>query len=156
MPSRFEVAKTRENAYEVRLGTPGWEEGGPSFHYKLTVEAEDIENIKMSSGEWSNRKTKDGKVVFTGAAYGFPADALRAINPKSVRCEVLKGSEVPSFNATYIDETAKEPKRETLATMQKDYTWYVSPWANPMVRNSAIGLGIIGAGLAVTKALEWW
>jgi len=30
------------------------------------------------------------------------------------------------------------------------------PWLAPTVRNASIGLGAIGVGLVVTKALEWW
>jgi len=29
-------------------------------------------------------------------------------------------------------------------------------WDRPMVRNTAIGLGVVGAGLTLTKVLEWW
>jgi len=150
MPSRFEIAKTGPNTHEVRLGTPGWKKGDPTFGYRLTIEAENVENINMEKGEWENRKVEDGKVIITGTVLGFPWDSVRATNITSARCEVRDVSEVPSFNVTYIDETAKEPKRKTLATTKKDYTW--TP-GMPLWQKIAIGAGIAGVvGLAWMKA----
>jgi len=150
MPSRFEIAKTGPNTHEVRLGTPGWEKGDPKFFYRLTVEAENVENIGMEPKEWKRRVVEDGKVVISSIVWGFPGDSVRVTNISSARCQVAEGSEVPSFNVTYIDETAKEPKRKTLATTKKDYTW--TP-GMPLWQKIAIGAGIAGVvGLAWMKA----
>jgi len=152
MPGRFEIEKTGPDTHEVKVGVPGKIEKGKWFRYRLTVEAERVENIDMDPREWENREVKDGKVVITGNVRAW--DSVRAINITSARCEVREGSDIPSFNVVY--RYREEGIRETLATMQKDYTWYVNPWANPMVK---AGVGIAGVAVAtgiVGRWLDWW
>jgi len=150
MTAILEIAKVGTDEHTVEIRTEG-----PDILYEITVQAEDVENIGMEPEEWSGRRVEDGKVIFTGVA-GPPADSVRATNISMARCRVREGSDVPAFNAVYVDKTAKEPKRETLATMQKDYTWYVSPWANPMVK---AGVGVVGVTVAtgiIGRWLDWW
>jgi len=151
MPARLEIAKVEEpDVYEVRV--KGLGRGEPSLSYRLVVEAEKVENIRMT--KWEDRRVEDGRVIFTEAVK--VVDSVRAFAPTRASLAVTEDSEVPSFNAVYIDETVEPPKEETLATMQKEYTWYVSPWVNPTVK---AGVGIAGIAVAtgaITKWLGWW
>jgi len=149
MPSRFEIAKTGSDTHEVRLGTPGWEEGVPLLQFRLTIEAESVENINMETEEWENRKMKNGKVIITGVAVGFPWDSVRAFGLTSARCEVREKSEMPSFNATYIDETAREPKRVTLARKRVDYKL----WRGPLKIEPRLRPAFIHNGLALVRQI---
>jgi len=155
MPGRFEVAKTGPNTHEVGISFPEWEEGDPNFRYRLIIEAENVENINIESGEWEKREVKNGKVIVEGnVSTGW--DNVLATNITRVRCQVREGAKIPSFNVTYIDKTVKNPKRRTLATMQKDYTWYVSPWANPTVKAGAGVVGVVVATGIIGRWLDWW
>jgi len=148
VPSRFEIAKTGPNTHEVRLGTPEYEVG-EYFRYKVTIEAGSIENIRMEEEEWKNRKVKDGKVIITAIVGAFPKDAVRATSLTSVRCQVRGESEMPTFNATYIDETAKKPKRRTLAKKRTDYKL----WRGPLGIEPRLRPAFVHNGLALVRRL---
>jgi len=157
MPYLFEIAKTGENEYVVRLGKPGYEPGDPDFHYVLTIDAERVENINLKDYEWENRTVEDGKLIIRGDTTKLGRDRVRIIGPTSVRCQVQKDRPgAKYFDATFVDETVAEPERETLATMQKDYTWYPSIWHRPYVKEATAVVGVAVATGIVGKWLGWW
>jgi len=146
MPARFEIAKVGPEKHAVRaIGLEELNRGDEWFYYKLAVDAEKVEQGRIGDEEWRNRKVKNGKMILVGRV--LKGDSVIATNTSSARCEVRKESPVPSFNVTYIDETAKEPKRRTLAKKRTDYKLWRGPLGiEPRLRPAFVhnGLAFIG------------
>jgi len=153
MPARFEIRKVAPDQYRVRMtGKTG------AFVYRLEMNKDaELENIKMEEEEWPPAEEED-KSVIEGWVGPDKWDSLRARNLKTatLKVRITERSRVRSFDAYFVDETVTPEKEELLAEDVMEYTWYVSPWANPTVR---AGVGIVGVAVAtgvISKWLGWW
>jgi len=161
MPGHLEIAKVGKDTHEIRLSG----QGGERLDYELWFRARNAENINFDEAEWPPKK-KDDYYYIGRPDVGFgvwgsleePADSCRAHGLTEVKLErKLKDKDSAKvFNVYYVDETTGRAKRKTVAKGVTEYTWYVSPWANPVVK---AGLGVIGVAIAtgfIGSQLNWW
>jgi len=158
MAGRIDLRKTSEGVHEMHFGNTEFERTERPLRWKVEFWAEEYENIDLEEREWPPLKA-DGKYVLAGATYKYPFDRFKVedILWVQVSAEPQTPKDLETFDLYYVDATV-EPPRETILAKDVDFAqWGDVPfWERPMVRNSAIGLGVVGAGLVVTKALEWW
>lgn len=155
------MVRTGEDLYEVRIDQEV--SPPPRTFYEVRFSGVNPTNLKMNTGqggpeysEWPPVKV-DGDWILQGlVGKGRDAFQVESMTKAHISLIQLERDDAIQFFDMYYKDEFEGKSEELLGADLKEYTWYVSPWANPMVRNSAIGVGVIAAGLAITKALEWW
>lgn len=134
--AKVEIRKVGQIQFEVLFGQPGWQEGDSRFHYQAELEATGFTNINMN--KWPPEPF-DGKYRIAegvGSQEGFKAENLTWLK---VVLQPGAGYS-PSFDVTYIDETAEEPQEEVLAEGVTEYTWYAGfPWKGLTIGGATLG-----------------
>jgi len=162
------VAKVGKGVHELRMS------GGPEHRalcYGLKFDGKNPENVRMEERhegpkypEWPPSRVQE-EFALQGVSYAEGADRFRVRDLSKVYMNlwktvgtdpILENEVLPSFDVAYMDETVEKPKEETLAEGVIEYTWYVSPLANPMVKT---GVGVVGVAVAtgfIGRWLDWW
>jgi len=155
MPGHLEIAKVGEDTHEIRLS--GHEEDGKCrLDYELWFSARNASNLNFDDPEWPPEE-KDGEFhIGRGSAWGGledPADSCEAYDLTSVRLKryirPAVGNSCKSFHVYYVDETAKEPKRRTLAKKRTDYKL----WRGPLGIEPRLRPAFVHNGLAFIRQM---
>jgi len=148
----FKIIKEAEDQHRIRMTGAKFPDGG--MRYTVEFDARGFENIHMSEERWPPEKVNGYYHHEEGIGPGG-IDSFRVFGVSWVKMVLRGGPDY--FNVYYLDKTAEEPKEEALASgVTDEYTWYVSPWANPMVKAGVGVVAVAVAGGAITKWLGWW